>query len=185
MTHSLLVLDDIDQIAAGTGRGGYSSIMLSTLRALIRMPPPSANVAKAGGQSKSTNVGGKTLHIIATSSRPDAACTILNEIFEETIVVPLLSDVESVEKLLVYSLSEQVLDPRSFSEMIISRLGKVGCKAALRLAERAVFTAGMIHKNNSPDEDELMSAQFSALQSILDDLAGDDALTANECKVMS
>ena len=83
MSNSLLVLDDIDQIAAGNGAGGYSSIMLSTLRALIRTPPPSAAVAKAGGQSKGSS--SKTLHIIATTSRSDAACSILNEIFEETI----------------------------------------------------------------------------------------------------
>ena len=83
MSNSLLVLDDIDQIVAGTGTGGYSSIMLSTLRALIRTPPPSAAVAKAGGQSKGSS--SKTLHIIATTSRSDAACSILNEIFEETI----------------------------------------------------------------------------------------------------
>lgn len=84
MSHSLLVLDDIDQIVAGTGAGGYSSVMLSTLRALIRTPPPSGDVAVAGGQSK-FSLSGKTLHIIATTSRSDAACSILNEIFEETI----------------------------------------------------------------------------------------------------
>ncbi|KAL9184351.1 hypothetical protein ACHAXT_002437 [Thalassiosira profunda] len=84
MHHSLLVLDDIEQICAGTGPGGYSPTMLSTLRALIRTPPPSSTAAKAGGQSKS-GTSGKTLHIIATSSRPDAACKVLNEIFEETI----------------------------------------------------------------------------------------------------
>lgn len=84
MQHSLLVLDDIEQICAGTGPGGYSPTMLSTLRALIRTPPPSSTAAKAGGQSKS-GTSGKTLHIIATSSRPDAACKVLNEIFEETI----------------------------------------------------------------------------------------------------
>lgn len=83
MSNSLLVLDDIDQIAAGQGPSGYSSIMLSTLRALIRTPPPSSAVAKAGGQSKGSTT--KTLHIIATTSRSDAACSILNEIFEETI----------------------------------------------------------------------------------------------------
>jgi hypothetical protein len=83
MSHSLLVLDDVDQIVAGNGKGGYSSVMLSTLRALMRTPPPSGDVARAGGQSKS--LGGKTLHIIGTTSRSDAACTTLNEIFEETI----------------------------------------------------------------------------------------------------
>ena len=85
MSHSLLVLDDVDQICAGTGQGGYSSVMVSTLRALLRTPPPSANVNKAGGQSRSARGNGKTLHIIAATSRSDAACVILNEMFEETI----------------------------------------------------------------------------------------------------
>ena len=84
MSHSLLVLDDVDRIVAGSGPGGYSSVMLSTLRALIRTPPPSGDVARAGGQSKSS-LGGKMLHIIGTTSWSDAACTILNEIFDETI----------------------------------------------------------------------------------------------------
>ncbi len=84
MPHSLLVLDDVDQIVAGSGPGGYSSVMLSTLRALIRTPPPSGDVARVGGQTISS-LGGKTLHILGTTSRSDAACTILNEIFEETI----------------------------------------------------------------------------------------------------
>lgn len=83
MSHSLLVLDDIDQTVAGSGPGGYSSVMLSTLRALIRTPPPNGDVAIAGGQKASAT--GKTLHIIATTSRADAACSILNEIFEELI----------------------------------------------------------------------------------------------------
>lgn len=90
MSHSLLVLDDIDQIVAGTGPSGYSSTMLSTLRALIRTPPPSADVAKAGGQSKSA-LTGKSIRILATTSRPDAACSVLNEIFEETVGKLLLS----------------------------------------------------------------------------------------------
>lgn len=180
MSSSLLVLDDIDQIVSGTGQGGYSSIMLSTLRALIRTPPPSSSQAKAGGQSKSATSSRKTLHIIATSSRPDAACKVLNEIFEEVIVVPLLSDAESVEKLLCDCLSDQVLDPKSFSETMISRLGKVGCKGALRMAERAIFTAGM--QESSPDTTEL--AQLSALEGILEDLAGDEALASKECEVI-
>jgi len=180
MPHSLLVLDDVDQIAAGTGLGGYSSVMLSTLRALIRTPPPSSDVAKAGGQSKSS-LDGKTLHIIATTSRSDAACTVLNEIFEETVVVPLLSDVESVQKLLGDCLSDQVVDPTALSELIISRLGKLGAKAALRLAERAVFTAGMQQQITT---DELKSAQLVALESILEDLAGDEAMVSRECEVI-
>ena len=114
MQHSLLVLDDIDQILGGNGKDGYSVIMVSskasnhiimpnlytihqshlhtsrtklyqvsTLRALLRIPP--ADVNKAGGHLKSRTGRKKTMHIIATSSRRDAACHVLDNIFEETI----------------------------------------------------------------------------------------------------
>ena len=207
MSHSLLVLDDVDQIVAGSGKGGYSSVMLSTLRALMRTPPPSGDVARAGGQSKS--LGGKTLHIIGTTSRSDAACTTLNEIFDETIgeirrlinllsmcsepvsllchifcsilVVPLLSDVKSVDKLLTDCLSCHVEDSYALSEALINRLGAVGCKTALRLTERAVFTSG-IQENTSLND--MKSAQLAALDSILDDLAGDEAVAARVCEVL-
>jgi hypothetical protein len=85
MSHSLLVLDDVDQLCAGSGPGGYSSIMLATLRALLRLPPANASTAKAGGQSKTKRGGGKTIHILAATSRSDAACLTLHELFDETI----------------------------------------------------------------------------------------------------
>jgi vesicle-fusing ATPase len=85
MSHSLLVLDDVDQLCAGTGPGGYSSVMIATLRALLRSPPASASTAKAGGQSLSKRGGGKTVHILGATSRSDAACSILHELFDETI----------------------------------------------------------------------------------------------------
>ena len=170
MSSSLLVLDDIDQIIAGTGPGGYSSIMLSTLRALIRTPPQAA-----GGQSKSTSNLGKTLHILATTSRSDAACTVLNEIFEEVVVVPVLSEVDSVQKLL--SDCSQVADPHSISAAMVSQLGRLGTKTALRLAERAVSTAG--------SSDDMKSAQLTAMNNVIDDMAGDEALAAKVCEVMS
>ena len=85
MSHSLLVLDDVDQLCAGSGPGGYSSIMIATLRALLRTPPGSSSTAKAGGQSVSKRGGGKTVHILAATSRSDAACSILHELFDETI----------------------------------------------------------------------------------------------------
>ena len=50
MHNSLLVLDDVDQICAGSGPQGYSSIMLATLRALLRSPPVTET---AGGKSDS------------------------------------------------------------------------------------------------------------------------------------
>jgi vesicle-fusing ATPase len=176
MSNSLLILDDLDQICAGSGIGGYSSIMLSTLRALLRTPPPSSNTAKAGGQSKLVEGRGKTLHIIATSSRTDAACSILHEIFEETLVVPLLSDSEEVEKLLTDCLSEEVADASTMSRLIVDRLDAVGCKTALRLAERAVVST-------DKDGEDARSAQTKALEGILEDLVGDDAIAAKVCKV--
>ena len=179
MQKSMLVLDDIDQIVAGSGPGGYSSIMLSTLRALLRTPPPSGDTAKAGGSSKSAN-GVKSLHIIACTSRSDAACSVLNEIFDETIVVPLLSDVESVEMLLSDCLSDQIADVKSMADMFISKLGQVGSKTVLRLAERALFTEGMQQSASS----DKSAGQLSALHSILEDFAGDEALAAKVCEVI-
>jgi hypothetical protein len=59
----LLVLDDVDQLCAGSGSaGGYSSIMLATLRALLRSPPGlSSTTAMPGGhsQAKKTKDGRK------------------------------------------------------------------------------------------------------------------------------
>jgi hypothetical protein len=57
MAHSLLVLKDIDQLCVGSGSRGYSSIMIATLRALLRLPLASSFTAKAGGQSTSKRVG--------------------------------------------------------------------------------------------------------------------------------
>lgn len=67
------------------------------------------------------------------------------------------------------------------AESIISRLGSVGCKTALRLAERAVATAG-----SAPglDGDELEAAQQSALDEILDDLVGDEVTAQKLCEVL-
>jgi len=89
-------------------------------------------------------------------------------------VVPLLSDKDSVQKLLNECLGDQVADASSLSEPIINRLGNVGVKTALRLAERAVFTAS----------DETKSAQLSAMEGILEDMAGDDALASKVCEVI-
>jgi hypothetical protein len=85
MAHSLLVLEDIDQLCAGSGSGGYSSIMIATLRALLRSPPASSSTAKAGGQSTSKRIGGKTIHILPAASRSNAACVTPHELFDKTI----------------------------------------------------------------------------------------------------
>ena len=88
---------------------------------------------------------------------------------------------KSVDKLLTDCLSCQVEDSSALSAALISRLGTVGCKTALRLTERAVFTSG-IQANTSLND--MKSAQLAALESILDDLAGDEAVAARVCEVL-
>lgn len=78
-------------------------------------------------------------------------------------------------------ITHNLISPPSKLCGYLSRLGKVGTKSALRLAERAVFTAGM-QADTPPDE--MKSAQLSALRSILDDFAGDEALASKECEVI-
>jgi len=136
MQHSLLVLDDIDQLCAGSGPAGYSSVMLAALRALLRSPPMNTSAAKVGGQSESELARGvgRTLHILAATSRSDAACVTLHELFDETIVVPLLRETDSVQTLLRDSLSDSISNVDAMAELMIERLGEVGCKTALRLA---------------------------------------------------
>lgn len=180
MSHSLLVLDDIDQLCSGNGPGGYSSIMIATLRALLRTPPDNASTAKAGGQSKGTRKGGKTLHIIAATSRSDAACSILHELFEETTVIPLLSKSDEVLKLIIDSKIPGVEDAESMSEIIINKMGDVGCKTVLRLTERAIATADrMIDEANGSRKEN----QIIALEQILDDFVVDSASIGELCKV--
>ena len=86
----------------------------------------------------------------------------------------MLSDADSLQELLNNCLGDQVADASSLSESIINRLGNVGIKTALRLAERAVFTAS----------DETKSAQLLAMEEILEDLIGDDALASKVCEVI-
>ncbi len=86
-----------------------------------------------------------------------------------------------MQKLLSDCLPHQVEDAFEVSEALICRLGTVGCKTALRLAERAVFTSGM-QESTSPCEAK--SSQLAALESILDDLAGDDAMATKVCEVL-
>lgn len=168
MSSSLLVLDDIDQLCAGNGPGGYSSVMLATLRALLRSPPPSPRTAKAGGQSRSKS--GKSLHILATSSRSDAACVILHELFDETITVPVLQSVTDLSKLLKDSFSDlETAD--EMARATIDSLGEVTCKTALRLVERSLVTGR---------EDPVKS-----LQEILDDFTGEAVTAEKLCELIT
>jgi hypothetical protein len=61
------------------------------------------------------------------------------------------------------------------AELIIDRLGKVGCKTALRLAERAVSSAEIPGGG---------AAQLRAMATILDDLVGDEATAERLCEVL-
>lgn len=70
------------------------------------------------------------------------------------------------------------VDP--MADLIIDRLGNVGCKTALRLAERAVATAG---RASNVTGEELEKAQLSSLAEILDDLAGDEVTAEKLCEV--
>jgi hypothetical protein len=70
------------------------------------------------------------------------------------------------------------VDP--MADLIIDRLGNVGCKTALRLAERAVASAG---RASAVEGKELEKAQLSALAEILDDLAGDEVTAEKLCEV--
>jgi len=185
MPTSLLVLDDIDQICAGSGGEGYSSVMIATLRALLRTPPASTAVAKAGGHSKSKSGStGKSFQIIASTSRSDAACSVMNELFGETVVVPQLSDAESIKRLFADSLHSDVAkDIDGMADKIIGRLGSgVGCKTAIRLAERAISSAHAMSDAYGSDE-ELAEAQLASLEEILEDLAGDEAMASKICEV--
>ena len=178
MSHSLLVIDDIDQLCSGNGPGGYSSVMISTLRALLRTPPDHASTAKAGGQSSKTRSGGKTLHVIAATSRTDAACSILYELFEETAVVPLLTKSEEVETLLRDAGLPGLKNAAAFSTLMIEQMGSIGCKSALRLAERAISTA-----LNSDKETSNKTNQIDSLKEILDDLQYDLVSVGRLCEI--
>jgi len=185
MSHALLVLDDVDQLCAGDGPGGYSTVMLATLRALLRSPPASSSAAKVGGESLSTKDSGRTFNVIATTSRADAACRTLHELFDETIVVPLLSESKEVQKLLEDSLPRDVIsDPQTMAKLMIDQLGSVGCKSALRLAEQAVSTVDRGNDAGSLTGSALGKAQVAALGEILEDLSGDKVTAQNLCEVL-
>lgn len=87
-----------------------------------------------------------------------------------TPVVPQLKEAQSVENLLRDSFPT-VSDPASMALLMIDRLGQVGCKTALRLAERSVASS-------SGDTDQVRS-----LESILDDLAGDEINMSRLCRL--
>lgn len=119
------------------------------------------------------------MHIIATTSRSDAACVTFNEIFEETLVVPLLTEVDAVEKLLSHS--SYGAASLEMAELMVGKFGNIGTKTVLRLAERAFASAQMIAQiDGSKVSDE---GRINALKDILDDLSGDEAVASSLCEV--
>ena len=199
MSNSIVVLDDIDQICAGSGPSGYSSVMIATLRALLRSPPPPPPAAASKGYGSisadsfdgvetASGRRGKSLKVLAATSRTDAACSVLNELFDETLIVPLLDTVTSVERLIQRGATISCLelgDAKCMAEMMIDSLDKVGCKTALRLMERAVAMVGTRSNNKEGDGDkgDLAKLQLDALTSILEDMAGDEAAANVACQV--
>lgn len=96
-------------------------------------------------------------------------------------VVPLLSDSESVRQLLSDSLFPgSVTNIGAMADLIFGRLESVSCKTALRLAERAIATAG---RDDNTKGGGIETAQLSALAEILDDLVGDEVTATTLCEV--
>ena len=121
--------------------------------------------------------------MIASTSRTNAACDgVLNELFDETLIVPLISDVDSLSQLLSDGSETSGLAiassdlPTTFATMMVDQLGPIGCKTALRLMERAVSVAG-------PGGSDLAKRQTEALSAILDDLVGDEEAAQQVCEV--
>ena len=90
-----------------------------------------------------------------------------------------MQESSSVQTLLHDSLADSIANVQSMADLIISRLGEVGCKSALRLAERAVASANRDATNGDAEE-----AQLVALAQILDDLAGDEVTAERMCEVI-
>mmetsp|Transcript_38 Transcript_38/g.43 ORF Transcript_38/g.43 Transcript_38/m.43 type:complete len:955 (+) Transcript_38:151-3015(+) len=184
MSKALLVFDDIDQICAGEGQGGYSSLMLSTLRALLRSPTARSSKVLSdsldlNGYMMESDSQTKCLSIIASTSRTDAVCTALHELFDETLVVPELSDIESVNQLFLDGIQQMgaATDIRNdtvfdMAKLTVDRLETVGCKTALRILER---TVSMSYRSSKEDNTENDPNKFLliSLTSLLDDYVRD------------
>ena len=72
------------------------------------------------------------------------------------------------------------MDVETMSKMIIGQLKVVGSKTALRLVERALFTA-TYRDQQSPEEVKL--SQLAALSDVLHDLSNDEATASKACSL--
>ncbi|KAL3917888.1 MAG: hypothetical protein SGILL_004500 [Bacillariaceae sp.] len=197
MSNSLLVFDDIDQICAGSGPDGYSSLMVSTLRALLRSPTAGASSFQVDdsdplGDVVEREVKAKSLSVVAATSRTDGVCSVLHELFDEVIVVPELSDAASLQKLFSDSLnemgtaSEDVSNKtiKSLANIMSKQLEKVGCKTALRLLERAIAMSYRAKRSPKRKDDDLNDLVVKAMKRILDDYVTDqEAASRISCNV--
>jgi hypothetical protein len=99
--------------------------------------------------------------------------------------VPYIAKAEDACKLLQDSLIAKDLSNLSdLSELLVEKLGVVGCKTALRLVERAVVScrAGDIGEDKTSDD---KSRQLrNALQEILNDYVGDQGLKSETCAIV-
>jgi vesicle-fusing ATPase len=186
MSNSLLVFDDIDQICAGSGPDGYSSLMVSTLRALLRSPTAGASSFRVDDSIPTSDFvakenKAKSLSILAATSRTDGVCAVLHELFDEVIVVPELTNVASLDTLFSDSLKE--MGPasadlssravKSLAQMMVKKLEKIGCKTALRLLERAIAMSYRAKSSTKRKDDDLNDLVIQAMGRILDDYVTD------------
>ena len=199
MSKAILIFDDIDQICAGQGPGGYSSLMLSTLRALLRSPTVrSQNTSSDGfdidGDFSKSKAQAKSFSVIASTSRTDAICTILHELFDETLVVPELTEAQSIHRLFSDALKKigpDVIDVDNdvvadMAELTIDRLKSVGCKTALRILERTLSMSyrEMREDSSNQDKNRWSEVLMSSLTCILDDHARDkEAVQRVDCRI--
>ena len=79
---------------------------------------------------------------------------------------------------------DNFLNLEIMSEMIITRLGEVGCKTILRLVERAIAVATVTKKQQQQSESKDVSVTILvALEEILDDFVKDDVTAQKSCVV--
>ena len=114
--------------------------------------------------------------MLPSHHRQEVNFIILHKIFDETLIVPRPSDKESVRKLVndsVKTTGLPVANANAMADLVSERYGNLGCKTVLRLLDRSVAAAA-----STTEQD-----QAEALQTILDDLAGDNALVDAACRV--
>lgn len=209
---ALLVLDDIDQICAGPGGSanldGLSSVLLSTLRALLRTSPSLHTMAQnADGNSRGsgdTNLGPTELLVLATMSSTARGgmplhCGRLAGIFEEELMVPLLGGEGASQAIDQQSKGDSTLasfcavlrecsplhtdaiDECARCFVVESHRAKqpIGVKTVLRLAEQATAEAAL--SPHTGEEGLLPAAQVDALKVALADWIADVSRSRGEC----